>query len=133
MLLNMLVQFYAQVALCRANLRTECPKPASECEFSHDIDPNRMPECGLFLRGLCFDPNCRYLHVKKAQDAPDCDEFKNSWCPLGAQCPKRHYVAPVTVDRKREREESVSVEPMEDEDEVLRKVWEESSSLKFYD
>ena len=121
----------SKVALCRANLRKECPKSRNDCELSHDLDPNRMPECGLFLRNLCVDPDCRYLHVKKAQSAPDCEEFKTSWCPLGAQCPKRHYVPPTAPEKKRQREDEQESE--EDEDEMLRRTWEETPTLKMYD
>ena len=98
--------------------------------MSHDLDPDRMPECGLFLRGLCADPDCRYLHVKKAQNAPDCEEFRSSWCPAGTRCPKRHYVPPASIETKRERVDDSEEE--EDEDEVLRKTWENTPTLKMY-
>ena len=90
-----------------------------------------MPECGLFLRNLCVDPACRYLHVKKAHNAPDCEEFRTSWCPIGAKCPKRHYVPPVSVEKKRAREEES--EPEEEcEDDMLKRTWDEAPGLKMY-
>ena len=125
--------FTLKVALCRAYLRKECSKPQSDCPLSHDLDPDRTPECGMFLRGLCIDRDCRYLHVKKSQDAPDCEEFKSSYCPLGARCPKRHYFAPLSAEKKRQREESGEEEEVPDEDELLKRTWEETPSLKFYE
>ena len=120
------------MALCRQFLRGKCLKADSDCDLSHDLDPERMPECGLFLRNLCIDPACRYLHVKKATDAPDCDEFKSSWCPLGARCPKRHYNPPIPVaEKKRLREES-SEEEEETEEEMLRRTWDGAPALKMY-
>ena len=95
--------------------------------LAHVLDANRTPECGLFLRGMCGDPSCRYLHVKKNAEAPDCEDFLTSWCPRGTVCPKRHYVPPP----KRPREEPESVEM--NEDDVLRQIWHESSTLNIYD
>lgn len=100
--------------------------------MSHDLDPNRMPECGLFLRNLCVDRRCRYLHVKKATDAPDCEEFKTSWCASGTKCPKRHYTAPVALERKRDRSVVSDDEKEEEEDMVLQRTWEDSPILKMY-
>lgn len=125
------VHNFSKVALCRAFLRKECEKSQAECALSHDLDPNRMPECGLFLRNLCVDKLCRYLHVKKAEGVPDCEEFKSSWCALGSKCPKRHYTAPVSVEKKRDREESEE-EGQEDEDTCLKRTWEETPTLKMY-
>lgn len=124
-----------KVALCRSYLRHECDRDSSACDLSHDFDPNRMPECGLFLRNLCVNPNCRYLHIKKAHDAPDCEDFRNSWCPLGVKCPKRHYIPPSTVDKKRARGDDTgdSDREEEDEDELLRRTWEETTTLRMYD
>ena len=86
----------------------------------------------MFLRGLCIDPSCRFLHVKKSPNALDCEEFKSSNCPLGVSCPKRHYFAPLSLEQKRQREES-SEEDGQDEDEVLKRTWESTPALKFYD
>lgn len=107
-------------------------KSETECEFSHAVDPNRMPECGLFLRGLCVDPNCRYLHVKKQAGAPDCEDFLTGWCSFGAECSKRHYIQPSSSDKKREREDAESV-PEESEEEVLRRIWDGDVVLQIYD
>ena len=122
-----------KVALCRAFLRHECPLDANECDLSHELDPDRMPECGLFLRNLCVNPGCRYLHIKKAQDAADCDDFRRSWCHLGMNCPKRHYIPPAAIEKKRAREETDDSEREEDEDETLRRTWQETATLKIYD
>lgn len=93
-----------------------------------------MPECGLFLRNLCINPHCRYLHVKKAGNAVDCEEFLGSWCSLGVTCPKRHYVPPADTDKKRRRDaDADDTEPDVDEETVLRRVWEESAVLNMYD
>ena len=116
--------------MCRLFLRKECPRSSVECELSHDVDPNRTPECGLFLRGMCIDTNCGYLHVKKPTGAAECVDFLTSWCSLGSSCPKRHYVPPST-EKKREREESEPPEP--NEDELLKHIWEETSTLKMYE
>ncbi len=90
-----------------------------------------MPECGLFLRGLCGDTSCRYLHVKKAENAPECEDFKSSWCPRGAKCPKRHYVPPITAEKKRQRDDTEE-DASQDEDEILRRTWEETPTLNMY-
>lgn len=91
-----------------------------------------MPECGLFLRNLCVDPECRYLHVKKSQSAVDCEDFRTSWCSSGAKCPKRHYIPPTAPEKKRPRDEA-DAPSEEDEDEILRRTWEETPTLKMYD
>jgi len=106
--------------------------------LSHDNDPNRTPECGLFLRNLCVDPECKYLHVKKSADAAVCEEFFTSWCPRGVNCPNRHYVPPTSPDKKRGRDDTKSDEDRgptdddEDEDSRLQRIWNEEPSLKIY-
>lgn len=110
-------------------LRNECPRSADACNLIHEADPNRTPECGLFLRQLCVDPACKYLHVKKASDAEDCELFRKSWCPSGVSCPKRHYIPPATEKRPREEDAPAS---SEDEEEQLRRIWDTEPTLKVY-
>ncbi len=114
--------------MCRLFLRDECPKTSGTCNLSHELDPNRTPECGLFLRQLCTDPACKYLHVKKSSTAEDCELFRKSWCPEGVNCAKRHYVPPV---EKRVREQTKEIDS-EDEDERLQRIWMEEPTLKMY-
>jgi hypothetical protein len=123
-----------QVQICRSFLREECTKSSDECSLSHELDPNRIPECGLFLRNLCINPDCKFLHIRKSPNAPECQDFLTSWCPLGVNCPKRHYVPP-SSEKKRIREnddEEGDAPPSEDEDNALQRIWNEESSLKFY-
>jgi hypothetical protein len=130
--IQVLAYSFPQVQLCRSFLQGSCTRDAGTCAMSHDLDLARMPECGLFLRNLCIDPNCSYLHVKKPETAVTCDLFVNSWCPRGVDCPLRHYVAPA---EKRQREESPEEDdrPEEDEDSLLRRIWEEEPILKMFD
>ena len=58
---------------------------------------DRMPVCSNFLRGQCFDDECRYSHVRVARDAPICAEFQDGHCSRGEACKFRHTYARVGV------------------------------------
>ena len=120
-----------KVQLCRAYLRGDCQKGDS-CPLSHDRDPDRMPECGRFLRGLCFDSNCRYVHVKKGSDSPDCVDFFQSYCKRGKYCPHRHYVPQGIKRRDGSSEEEEIEEDKFNEEEELDKAWDKGKTMKWF-
>ena len=65
----------AKVAVCRAFLRKGgCPK-GDKCLLTHAVQAEKMPVCIYFERGMCFTPNCPYLHVKVSQNAAVCPSF----------------------------------------------------------
>ncbi len=70
--------------------------------------------------------------MKKPDTAATCDLFLNSWCPRGAECPLRHYVPP-TEKRPREESPEEDGQPEEDEDTMLRRIWEDEPTLKMFD
>lgn len=61
----------------------------------YQLTRDRMPVCSNFLRGQCFDDECRYAHVRVARDAPICAEFQEGHCSRGEACKFRHTYARV--------------------------------------
>jgi len=53
-----------------------------------------MPECRLFLRGLCVDPACAFTHVHFGSAVRACEDFSRcGYCAAGAACARRHEMA----------------------------------------
>jgi cleavage and polyadenylation specificity factor subunit 4 len=72
-------------------MRALCKK-GEQCEFLHEYNVRRMPECVNFSRhGTC--PNgddCSYQHVNPASKRASCPHFDRGFCPLGPICANRH-------------------------------------------
>ncbi|CAM9213945.1 unnamed protein product [Sphacelaria rigidula] len=79
----------SKVAVCRAFLKGECTK-GEGCLLTHAIQTEKMPVCIYFERGMCFTPNCPYLHVKVSKKAAICPNFLKGYCPDGTACRLKH-------------------------------------------
>ncbi|MCJ1437520.1 RNA-binding component of cleavage and polyadenylation factor [Xylographa pallens] len=77
--------------VCKHWLRGLCKK-GDQCEFLHEYNLRRMPECNHYTRSL-YCPNgeeCLYLHVDPATKLPPCPHYEKGFCPMGPQCSKKH-------------------------------------------
>ncbi|KAK1830346.1 hypothetical protein QBC39DRAFT_331684 [Podospora conica] len=77
--------------VCKHWLRGLCKKGES-CEFLHEYNLRKMPECNFFVRnGYCSNGDeCLYLHVDPQSRLPPCPHYERGFCPLGPTCDKRH-------------------------------------------
>ena len=77
--------------VCKHWLRGLCKK-GEQCEFLHEYNLRKMPECNFFLRnGFCSNgEECLYLHVDPRSRLPPCPAYERGFCPLGPECPKKH-------------------------------------------
>lgn len=77
--------------VCKHYLKGLCKK-GLKCEYLHEYNLRRMPECQSFSRnGYC--PNgddCLYQHVPEEAKIPQCEHYDKGFCPLGPRCAKRH-------------------------------------------
>eukprot|EP00903_Cladosiphon_okamuranus_P012629 g11815.t1 len=93
----------SKVAVCRAFLsKAGCDK-GDKCLLTHAIQAEKMPVCIYFERGMCFTPNCPYLHVKVSRNAAVCPSFLKGYCPDGTACRLKHELP---NPRKRTRDVS---------------------------
>jgi len=75
--------------VCKHWLRNLCMK-GDKCDFLHQYDPNRMPECVFWLKsGKCNDPDCIFRHVQ-ASERPECQRYRLGFCRYGPMCRSRH-------------------------------------------
>ncbi|CAE8657569.1 unnamed protein product, partial [Polarella glacialis] len=75
--------------VCRHWLRNLCMK-GDKCDYLHQYDPNRMPECMFWLKfGKCTDPECVFRHVA-ASERPECQRYRLGFCKFGPLCRSRH-------------------------------------------
>eukprot|EP00931_Biecheleriopsis_adriatica_P088440 TRINITY_DN62766_c0_g1_i1.p1 TRINITY_DN62766_c0_g1~~TRINITY_DN62766_c0_g1_i1.p1 ORF type:complete len:573 (-),score=96.16 TRINITY_DN62766_c0_g1_i1:56-1774(-) len=75
--------------VCKHWLKNLCMK-GDKCEYLHQYDPNRMPECFFFLKtGKCTDPECVFKHVA-ATERPECQRYRLGYCKFGPLCRSRH-------------------------------------------
>ncbi|KAF0686289.1 Aste57867_21895 [Aphanomyces stellatus] len=78
-----------KIAICRKFLRGACHDGA-KCKLSHQLDENKMPDCAMFLKGMCTRDGCHYRHVNVSRDAAICEAFHKGYCPDGATCRLKH-------------------------------------------
>lgn len=79
--------------VCKHWLRNLCMK-GEKCDFLHQYDPNRMPECVFWLKfGKCNDPECVFRHVAPSE-RPECQRYRLGFCRHGAMCRSRHERLP---------------------------------------
>ncbi|KAL9064560.1 MAG: hypothetical protein Q9157_007781 [Trypethelium eluteriae] len=80
-----------KVAICKDFLQKGSCQAGDACDLSHDPNPHRVPACVHFLRGKCFNDECRYAHVHVNAGAPVCRAFATlGYCEAGTSCPDRH-------------------------------------------
>ncbi|KAI1459929.1 hypothetical protein F4805DRAFT_419246 [Annulohypoxylon moriforme] len=77
--------------VCKHWLRALCKKGES-CEFLHEYNLRKMPECNFFVRnGYCSNGDeCLYLHIDPQSKLPPCPHYDRGFCPLGPTCSKKH-------------------------------------------
>jgi len=64
---------------------------ADKCEFLHEVDVDRMPDCRQGQR--CNDKMCAFKHVKD-EERPLCNNYRFGFCPHGATCRYQHRKRP---------------------------------------
>ena len=73
--------------VCKHWLRDLCMK-GDKCDFLHQYDLARMPECLQWARfGKCPDNDCDFRHDTERME---CQKYKYGFCKLGSQCRMRH-------------------------------------------
>jgi cleavage and polyadenylation specificity factor subunit 4 len=77
--------------VCKHWLRGLCKK-GETCEFLHEYNLRKMPECNFFMRnGYCSNgEECLYLHIDPNTKLPPCPHYDQGFCPLGPKCSKKH-------------------------------------------
>ncbi|KAH7155379.1 hypothetical protein B0J13DRAFT_224204 [Dactylonectria estremocensis] len=77
--------------VCKHWLRGLCKK-GEHCEFLHEYNLRKMPECNFFMRnGYCSNGDeCLYLHIDPQSRLPPCPHYDMGFCPLGPLCSKKH-------------------------------------------
>lgn len=77
--------------VCKHYLKGLCKK-GIKCEYLHEYNLRRMPECQSFSRsGYC--PNgdeCLYQHIPADKKRSLCEHYERGFCPLGQRCAKKH-------------------------------------------
>ncbi|KAF8273920.1 hypothetical protein EI94DRAFT_1769101 [Lactarius quietus] len=75
--------------VCKHWLRGLCKK-GDACEFLHEYNLRRMPECWWFAKyGYCSaGDECLYAHPKERK--VECPDYKRGFCKLGPTCPRKH-------------------------------------------
>ncbi|PQE23090.1 hypothetical protein CJF32_00004468 [Rutstroemia sp. NJR-2017a WRK4] len=69
--------------VCKHWLRGLCKK-GETCEFLHEFNLRKMPECNFFVRnGYCSNGD-------PASKVAACPHYEKGFCPLGPRCSKKH-------------------------------------------
>ncbi|PWN50828.1 hypothetical protein IE53DRAFT_329561 [Violaceomyces palustris] len=77
--------------VCKHWLRGLCKK-GDQCDYLHEYDLRRMPECRFFATfGFCNNGDeCLYLHVEPYIKRRECENYNRGFCPKGPDCLKKH-------------------------------------------
>ncbi|KAG5858871.1 hypothetical protein KMI_10g15700 [Encephalitozoon hellem] len=76
--------------VCKHWLRGLCKK-GIKCEFMHEYDLSRMPECYFFSSyGECMNPECNYIHIDPNSSSKECPWYNRGFCRNGASCKNKH-------------------------------------------
>lgn len=80
-----------KVAICKDFLKEGRCISGEYCDLSHELSPERVPNCLHFAKGNCSNPNCQYSHSAALPSAPVCQDFGyRGYCGKGAECTQRH-------------------------------------------
>uniref|UniRef100_A0A8C3T5N4 Cleavage and polyadenylation specificity factor subunit 4 n=1 Tax=Chelydra serpentina TaxID=8475 RepID=A0A8C3T5N4_CHESE len=72
-----------KTVVCKHWLRGLC-KRGDECEFLHEYDMTKMPECYFYSK---FGPLCKYKHTRRVM----CVNYLAGFCPEGLKCKFMQY------------------------------------------
>ncbi|KZZ92231.1 Zinc finger, CCCH-type [Ascosphaera apis ARSEF 7405] len=77
--------------VCKHYLKGLCKK-GIKCEYLHEYNLRRMPECQSFARSnYCANGDeCLYQHIPFDAKIPPCEHYERGFCPLGPNCAKKH-------------------------------------------
>jgi cleavage and polyadenylation specificity factor subunit 4 len=78
--------------VCKHWMRALCKK-GDACEFLHEYNLRRMPECKNYNYEHNTCPNgddCMYQHLTPEAKLPPCPSYDRGFCPLGPICARRH-------------------------------------------
>ncbi|XP_031637624.1 cleavage and polyadenylation specificity factor subunit 4 [Contarinia nasturtii] len=76
--------------VCKHWLRGLCKK-GDQCEFLHEYDMTKMPECYFYSRfNACHNKECPFLHIDPESKIKDCPWYDRGFCRHGPNCRHRH-------------------------------------------
>lgn len=76
--------------VCKHWLRGLCKK-GDQCEFLHEFDMTKMPECYFYSRfHACHNKECPFLHIDPESKIKDCPWYDRGFCRHGPHCRHRH-------------------------------------------
>jgi len=77
--------------VCKHWLRGLCKK-GDHCEFLHEYDMSKMPECYFYQKfGRCDNKkDCQYQHIDPLDKVKDCPWYDRGFCRHGPACKLRH-------------------------------------------
>lgn len=79
-----------KAVICKHWLRALCKK-GSNCEFLHEYNLKKMPECWFFSKfGECTNEDCLFLHVDPNSQYRECLWYKRGFCRHGNMCRNKH-------------------------------------------
>jgi cleavage and polyadenylation specificity factor subunit 4 len=79
-----------QSLICKHWMRGLCKK-GETCEFLHEYNLRKMPECNRQPTCPAGD-ECPYQHTDPAFKRPSCPHYERGFCPLGPICANRHIL-----------------------------------------
>ncbi|CAI4224540.1 unnamed protein product [Auanema sp. JU1783] len=79
-----------KMVVCKHWLRGLCKK-GDQCEFLHEYDLTKMPECFFFSKYMaCSNRECPFRHIDPESKLKDCPWYDRGFCRHGPYCKHKH-------------------------------------------
>ena len=87
-----------KTVVCKHWMKALCKK-GDNCEYLHQYDPSKMPECFFFSKyGECSNEDCVFRHIKAEDKMRDCPWYARGFCRHGERCHNRHVKMEPCID-----------------------------------
>ena len=71
-----------KTVVCKHWMKALCKK-GDNCEYLHQYDPSKMPECFFFSKyGECSNEDCVFRHIRPEDKMRDCPWYARGFCRL---------------------------------------------------
>ncbi|CAD5234860.1 unnamed protein product [Bursaphelenchus xylophilus] len=86
--------------LCSSQMKGMC-RNGKKCDLGyHLLQSHQLPVCHYYLKMMCSEEDCPYLHVKHSPSTDLCSLFQKGLCTLGIRCNYIHRYSVIVLAQR---------------------------------